>query len=408
VQVPPQPRTMLGYVALPRPKDTVKWMILPAGFVVGSAGRGLPDGGAVLEAVVVWLALELLVYQARYQWNDIRGFEADQRHPDGDRGRLPGPLERRRSRVAWSAATAVAKVVLAIGLCLLAGTTAAWTIALLSAGVFALAAVYEGLRATSTGRSDEAPSPLTPGIVSIWVVIGGGYALRSLAGLGLAVDLTEPRLLLVTATLTCWAFGIAWITSRWAVEATAFSRVQDGRIQWQASSGHAREHQLALARWLPSTVPPGVRDLARWRAVRARPRWSAPWLLAGALATGSAAVSGALLTDATTPAPDLALCFAIGCVAGAVLVTVGVRREALTVLFAPLMVGWFVLAGVDQPLRAAVPWLVVAVAQACYLRQDRASLGTFGTLSGSWRRGTRRDEGWQDAPRGWRRWISTS
>jgi hypothetical protein len=38
---------------------------------------------------------------ARYQWNDIRGFVAGQHHPaERDRGRLPGPIERVRARVA--------------------------------------------------------------------------------------------------------------------------------------------------------------------------------------------------------------------------------------------------------------------------------------------------------------------
>jgi 4-hydroxybenzoate polyprenyltransferase len=146
---------------------------------VGSAARGLPDISAIGAALIVWVALELLVYQARYQWNDIRGFEADQQHPGGDRGRLPGPRERRNSRFAWSGVTAAAKVVGAIGLCWALDATVGLSMLLLTAGVFGLAVVYESLRSTSTGRTDQAPAPITRGIVAIWVVIGAGYSPRT-------------------------------------------------------------------------------------------------------------------------------------------------------------------------------------------------------------------------------------
>jgi hypothetical protein len=56
----------------------------------------------------VWAVLELLVYPARYQWNDVHGFVADQQHPGvQDRGRLPGPLDRARERVLASSAVAL-------------------------------------------------------------------------------------------------------------------------------------------------------------------------------------------------------------------------------------------------------------------------------------------------------------
>ncbi|MCW2813070.1 MAG: putative rane protein, partial [Nocardioides sp.] len=280
----PPPRHLASYLALPRPGDTVKWLILPLGFAVGSV-REWPGTDAALRAVVVWLALELLIYQARYQWNDIRGFEADQRHPDGDRGRLPGPLSRRTSRVAWSAGTAVAKVVAAVALCGLLDLRTGWVVAGLVVAVFALASVYEALRATSTGRTGQVPAPLAPGVVAIWVVIGAGYALRAVTGMGLAVDLGTPDALLPLAVVACWAFGISWITSRWAIEATAFaSRAADGGLRWSATAEQAREHQLALVRWLPDGVPAAVQELRHWRAVQQSARWSAPWNLTGVVA----------------------------------------------------------------------------------------------------------------------------
>ncbi|MCW2835589.1 MAG: putative rane protein [Nocardioides sp.] len=372
-----RPRTLASYLALPRTGDIVKWIILPVGFLIGMAARGRPEQVDVLRAVVVWFSLELLVYQARYQWNDIRGFDADQRHPGGDRGRLPGPPERRRSRFAWSAATAAAKIVLACALCWALDVRTGVFMILLTAGVFGLAAVYEALRSVSTGRSDKAPAPITAGIVAIWIVIGAGYALRVVTGLGLAVDLTSSRLLLPMAVLTGWAFGIAWITSRWAVEATAFARLEGRRLRWYARRDQAREHQLALAPWLPDEVPSSVHDLGHWQPVKQRSAWSAPWNVAGVVAAGGAAACGALLAGPGASGGTLVMCVGLGILAGASVLAAGSRREVAIAVVLPIVIGAMALAGVDTPTRACLPWLALSVAQACYLRQDRASLGQF-------------------------------
>jgi hypothetical protein len=379
---------MLSYVALPRTGDTVKSIILPTGFIVGSAARGLPDISAIGAALIVWVALELLVYQARYQWNDIRGFEADQQHPGGDRGRLPGPRERRNSRFAWSGVTAAAKVVGAIGLCWALDATVGLSMLLLTAGVFGLAVVYESLRSTSTGRTDQAPAPITRGIVAIWVVIGAGYALRAVTGLALAADLTASPRLVVAAVLTAWAFGIAWITSRWAVEATDFARLEERRLRWHVRRDQAREHQLALARWLPREVPASVQDLKHWSAVREGIVWSAPWNLAGAVAAGGAVVTGVLLVEPDPGARILVLCACLGVAGGVAVLAAGSHREVAVVLVLPMLLVGLSAVGVESPVRACLPWLAVSIAQACYLRQDSASMGQFLRRSAAGSRGT--------------------
>ncbi|MCW2528841.1 MAG: putative rane protein, partial [Pseudonocardiales bacterium] len=79
-----RPRSMFSYLALPRPGDLGKAIILPVGFGVGSLITSAPTRHELLSLLVVWFAVEYLAYQARYQWNDIRGFWADQLHPDCD------------------------------------------------------------------------------------------------------------------------------------------------------------------------------------------------------------------------------------------------------------------------------------------------------------------------------------
>jgi hypothetical protein len=352
----------------------VKWVIFPLGFVLGAAGRGVPSIEVVAEAVVIWICFELLVYQARYQWNDIRGFDADQSHPDGDRGRLPGPVELRSSRFMWSGFTAGLKVLGASAICWWVSPRAGATMVVLTVATFSLAAVYEALRNVSTGHTGRVPPSVTPGIAAIWVAVGAGYAVRAVGGLSSATDLSPS--LLTTAVATSWLFGLSWVTSRWAVESTAFAANRDGTLVWRAAKDDAKEHQLALVRWLPP-VPRETTDLKHWRAVRAGTSWWSPWNVAGACAGGSALSGGVLLVEPATSLGQWMSCFVLGLVAAATLLSLGRRREVATAVAAPLMVGLMFATGVDKPLAAALPWLTIVVAQACYLRQHRASMGRF-------------------------------
>jgi hypothetical protein len=374
-------RSLTSYLLLPRPGDLVKMLFFPVSFLLGCVSREVPDLGTVVRAAAVWLVLELLVYQARYQWNDIRGFAADQRHADGDRGRLPGPWERRRSRIAWSAGTAVAKVVLALGVGVALGHGTEQVVALLCVGVFLSAAAYEALRSIATGRSAAVPARATTGVVGIWILIGAGYALRAVSGLGMAVDLGNPSALLPVAVATCWLFGIAWITSRWAVEATASAVLgPDGELEWRVTPDQAREHLLALVRWLPARPPTSTTDLRRWRPVRGCPSPSAPWFVAGVLTSAGAALTGALLADPAVGATALVLIGLAGLVAGVGVHVAGIHRALAVALGAALT--WAVVAvnGLETPALAVLPWLVASIAQQRYLVQDRASLGQLGQL----------------------------
>jgi hypothetical protein len=383
ITIPDAPRrTMLGYLLVPRPKDLMKSLIVPLAFVVGALAAGGTSPEQVLRALLVWAALELLVYPARYQWNDVRGFVADQQHPNAPhRGRLPGPLGRARQRVLASCAVALARLATVAGLALalpalhLGGVLAAVTTA-----VFGVAVVYEALRVRATGRTDRVPPPLRPALVALWLVVGAGYAVRGVTGLALAVNLATQPLLGAAAVVTLWSFGVAFVSARWSLEALAFARLEGRRVVWHARSEQAREHSLALARWLPTAIPrqhlPHMtgRQAADWPALRGRTRASAPWNVAILLAGTFAALTGRLLTG-PSPASATLVAVASGAVTAAAVLAAPRQRGLAVLLGAAVLVGVFTASGTARPPVAALPWIAVLGAHVAGTRQCLSSMG---------------------------------
>jgi hypothetical protein len=326
----------------------------------------------------VLLAVELLVYPARYQWNDVRGFVADQRHASGgDRGRLPGPLSRARSRVSTSCVVAAAKLAAAgLLVVVLPELHLAGILLFATIGVFAVAFVYEALRSASTGRSAEAPAPVTPGIVSLWIVVGAGYVVRGVTGLALAIDVSSHVLLAAAATVTLWAYGVAFVTSRWALEALAFATCDEGAIAWSARADQAREHLLALGRWLPRRVEPHeqVRD---WAPLRRRTPIQAPWNVAMIIAGASSGVTGRLLCgpSSTVQGATLAL---LGGAFTLVAVTAPGWRVGVVVGGAVSMGAAMALSEASSPVLGALPWTLISGA---YLFFSSRTLNKLGTKS---------------------------
>jgi hypothetical protein len=372
-------RTLGGYLLLPRPGDLVKAWIFPAAFLFGLLAEGGASGSEVLRAALIWLALELLIYQARYQWNDIRGFAADQRHPDrAARGRLPGPPARGREHIRASALVACGRLALVAILALAAPLRLGVPLLALVLAVFGVAVLYEVLRARATGGSDRVPPPITAGILALWTVVGAGYAIRGLAGLAAAVALFEEPWLPLAALVSFWAFGIAFVTGRWALEALAFGRA-DGRggIAWQVEPGQAREHTLALARWLPA-APGGEgerRDgsLREWRALSGGAPLSAPWNLAAVVAGSAAAATGLLLAGPADPfSVGLAAMVGAGCAAASVLPR---RRRWPGLLLGALVLAALAgVAGSPRPLLVPLAWLGVLGAHVFFAAQSPSTL----------------------------------
>lgn len=370
---PPQrQRGLAGYLLLPRPKDLVKgWLVLVT-YAVGVLSTGQLHTISLLRALLVVTVVELLVYQARYQWNDVRGFVADQNHPSsGDRGRLPGPLERARAHVAASCAVASLRLAITGALILaLPGLHLGAVLGFSVAGVFGVAVAYELVRSLSTGRSGVTPAPVRPGVLLLWCTVGAGYAVRGLIGLALAVDLWRRPVVLIAATVTLWCYGVAFVTSRWAVEVTAFAAIRDGGVVWKADAVQAREHQLALARWIPARVADGVTEAADWAPLRTPLR--APWNVATVVAAAAAAITGRLLAGPCPIWQGVAVA-AVGA-AAALVASISRRRAVVDAAGALLLWGTLAILHAPRPLLAVLPWVLLMGAHLFFTSRTLAKL----------------------------------
>ena len=369
-------RTLRSYLLLPRPGDTSKWAIIPAGFTLAVLATGSSSGKLLGQAVLVWLVIEYLVYQARYQWNDIRGFAADQAHPDRQsRGRLPGPIELGRRNRTLSIVVALARLALAAGIILLLSARSTPIAAIAAAAVLIVALAYETLRSVAAVPGQPRTAARTrPVVLALWLVSGLGYLVRGLTGLALGVDLHRHWQLGLVAGCALWAGGVGFVTARWAVESIAFGRPVGGRIDWAATPEQAREHLLALVRWLPmpDRSPADRPALRSWRALRHGSSPTAPWNLATLVCLPLAAAGGAQLSGLRS-AGTLAVAAAVGLLLAAGLIVrprwwvaaAGLAGLALTEQ----------VTGVPRCWSAVLPPLLAAALYVCSMRQCLAEIG---------------------------------
>ena len=352
---------LIAYLLVPRRDAWGKALMAPACFVAAACSTGHFGGWA--RFTVLWLVLELLIYQARYQWNDIAGVESDLRHPEaGARSRLPvgsTPQARRRS-IGLSWLTAAARVLAALLVGWLTGLTG--QVLVLAAAVFAIAGSYELLRASRYRHWTSVR------VVAVWLAVGLGYLVRG--GLGLSLGGLAAGSAAMVATLVCLgAFGIMFVLLTWALEATSYCTADDdGR--WHARPELAvKPHLAALLRHVAGPLdgaglPPGAsRYCGGDRVLRGGSRLSAPWNLALLAASASGGVSGAALARPHAAGTVAWIVAAAAGLAGGVALA---RRRSSRGRWA-VAAGWFlvvVAAGLvarpGLPVLAGVPWLVVA------------------------------------------------
>lgn len=367
---------------MPRPKDLVKAMLIPVTYVVGTLAVGGVTTQSLLRAVVVVAAVELLIYPARYQWNDLRGFVADQRHPDSvGRGRLPGPVESAPRRVLASTVVAVLRLVL-VGVLVVAlpGLHLGGVLTFAVFSVFGVAVVYEWLRSVFTGRGGQIPPPLRAGIVLIWLTVGAGYAVRGMIGLALAIDPFARPALTVWAAVTLWAYGVAFVTSRWALEATAFATAERRDVRFEVQADQAREHLLVLVRWLPDRLSDPSRGVRHWTPLWQRTSLVAPWNIALGLAGVAAAMTGRLLCEPSSPG-QLVTTGIAG--AAATVAVVAVRRARAFVVAAATagLLGVFALMDTPRALLGVAPWLLISAAYLYFSSRSLYDLGRPGPIT---------------------------
>jgi hypothetical protein len=355
---------LTAYLLVPRRDAWGKALMAPACFVAAASSTGHFGGWA--RFTVLWLVLELLIYQARYQWNDIAGVDSDLRHPEaGARSRLPAGStpQARRSSIRLSWLTAAARILAALLVGWLTGLTG--QVLVLAAAVFAIAGSYELLRASRYRHWTLVR------VVAVWLAVGLGYLVRG--GLGLSLGGLAWGSAAMVATLVCLgAFGIMFVLLTWSLEATSYCTADDDGRRHARPELAAKPHLAALLRHVAEPLdgadpPPGAsRYCGGDRVLRGGSRLSAPWNLALLAAAASAGVSGAALARPHAAGSAAAVAWivaaAAGLAGGVVLARCRSSRDrwAVAAAWFLLVVAAGLVARPGLPVLAGLPWLVVA------------------------------------------------
>lgn len=169
----PRYRNIGSYLALPRRDNVIKWLVSPGAFIVSAVPS--TNWRAIGTFILIWFTFEFLIYQARYQWNDLRGIAYDRNHPDqARRGRLPPGKNQRQERMYILASTWVVGARLLIAIVLGFMFHLVFIVMLLLLVAFFLGFSYEWAKVRRNRPSAR---------VSMWLVVGVGYVARGSIGL---------------------------------------------------------------------------------------------------------------------------------------------------------------------------------------------------------------------------------
>jgi hypothetical protein len=203
---------------LPRLNDLAKlpMVIFTVLFVWGV---GTPDRDATLTSVVLAiLVFEIVLYQARYSWNDLRGAGQEQIRDDRkSRGRLPDDL--RRPEVMLLLGGLILRLALWLAVCLVSDLMPMLTpedrLVLLQAGaaVLVLGVLYEVGR---TSVADLDWDHARRSFVVLSLLTAGGYAAR---GYFCAVIAGSGAATAAVVAVGVGLFGLAFVQIAWALDA---------------------------------------------------------------------------------------------------------------------------------------------------------------------------------------------
>jgi hypothetical protein len=234
------PRRKLGsYLLLPRPDDLVKALFFPAAYIL-ALYIGTPANVDLIRALLIWFILELLIYQARYQWNDLRGLDQDLAHPTSAlRGRLPvGPdAADVRGAVAASLGTMVLRIWIAFVIGLSPIVDMGWWLIALIGAVFVTGSIYELLR----GLRPMSQMALTRVAWAIYLVAGLGYAVRGVSGsTASSLPWSGNVDVYVLMTLFLSFLGSTFVLYTWALESASYclnpSYDSQGKLEFECFS----------------------------------------------------------------------------------------------------------------------------------------------------------------------------
>ena len=370
-------RSLHSYLLLPRVAELVKWLIVPGAFAVASWAAG--SFSHWQRMLLVWLILEYLIYEARYQWNDLRGINDDSAHPVSKaRRRLPGGEHIQRNIVASCLSGFIR---LAAALVIGAAAHLLIPVAALMGLVFGAGAGYEALRSASA----QPRLALRPTVRSsaIWLLVGAGYAIRSGAGIWSAgYSVTSFPALSSMAFFV--VFGIMFVLLTWVLEGASYCRTDDGQTLYPLPGLAAKPHVAILLRWTGWQVrtgkgtSPGA-EKAVLAMKRAKPY--APWnigLIVGAVLGGAAATA----LQPPSPTVDRLIAVLAVCAAGAlalIFLTGFLMRLAVTAAIAIALISLAIpFAHGPRALIAAIPWIAIAGDYAFLCNSSYQQLMDFG------------------------------
>lgn len=381
-------RRLFSYLLYPRPEDSIKLAFAPVSFLCAAWSTG--EWGGWLPAMGVWFVLEYLIYLARYQWNDVRGIEDDQRHAERkSRGRLPGGGSpgRRLRNIRISLAVAFLRLLAAVGMGWLIGHLIVTCVLL--ALVLGIALLYEALRSRSAKIAAEAASgnrdPLRPNptTAALWFLVSLGYAVRSGAGFYLGgLGLTDSAL--VFGVVSIAAYGMMFVLMTWVLEATSFCRHQLAsasaddapwyRLDELARKPHIgalltfagiKTHNASGVADLP-VEPVGADDAAycgRHPILAPRGRVRAPWNVGLVVGVLAGAMCGMLLAETGAGGTKPFMASILITVVGLVLLILGnVFWSILGCVAATIAICvTAVAADAEHAPLAAVPWAILGI-----------------------------------------------
>jgi hypothetical protein len=388
--VPRQGRSLVSYLIFPRPEDWIKWLIAPGVFLV--VAWAFNDLGRWRVFIELWLILEYLIYEARYQWNDARGVDEDAFHSEHQaRRRLPGgPADRTRRNVLISLAVASARLVIALVVGEALGLLR--PVLVLMALVLSIAIVYETLRSRQPSSTVIEP---TPTVVAIWCIVGLGYGVR--AGLGLITGGLSAMSSLTWIGISCFVFfGIMFVLLTWVLEAVSCcycgkrNRIWWGRVKAEVP---LKSHLMALLPYVPLELKEQTlkeqtnatfsadKDGSRLAILEERGRVWTPWNLALAV---SAALGGALgvgLAQATHGYPPGAIAVSVSLVGAGLLACCNSQPARLAISgITAIVLASTISLFVHWPhsLLAAGPWLTIAFTYSVFRGSSYRDLKEFG------------------------------
>jgi hypothetical protein len=340
------------YLLMPRLAELVKWGTFLASWALSLIAYAIASNGTVpfafsaLVAALYLLIFEYLMYQARYQWNDIRGVEQERMHVSREgRKRLPDGYER------LSFAVMVVRILTAcylVDLICRAGVEIAGSTPLVVppevalpiiysviALPFIIAIPYELLREVSdrslaTGRSVAAPVRY-----AIYLLVGLGFAIRVVIGVEIGTIFAGSLGSLVPLFISASLAGSAETLAIWAIEARVAKSAsrQTIRPDIEPLAGYL---DPLVARIRPEAPEPGVlRGNVQIRLER--DRLLSPWVAAHLASVVFAAIFGLQFLHGAGDSSNIA---------GSPLVFVS---------------SWFVLAAVCVNLNARLGILIVTI-----------------------------------------------